>query len=61
MPGTMALLVMLRRYQIHRADQDQHIRDWTQVTHVEFNDFRRGFVLRDIDQHREQNVNQNNS
>ena len=60
LPGMMALLVMLRRYQIDRANQDQHIRDWTQVTYEDFNEFRRGFVLRDIDQHREQNMNQNN-
>ena len=56
LPGTMALLVMLRRYQIYRADKDQHIRDWTQVTHAEFNDFRRGFILRDQDQLREQDI-----
>ena len=43
----MAMIVMLRCYQIHCADQDQHIRDWTQVTHEDFTDFRRSYVLRD--------------
>ena len=45
LPGMMAMILMLRHYQIHCADQDQHIRDWTQVTHKDFTGFRQSYNL----------------